>query len=146
MRRHSHPRTRSGILSHSLKVIRAVPERNPADGSGRVQMPTALDLKCPAAPKDRRWQWVSPQENKNSMRVMRKPYKRPRSGDSSPEPLNIQGLCQNGCAVMSGSKTRKTGFIWKPDNHCSATELPKRSEVMSWFSKLFGASRKRGVV
>ncbi len=33
-------------------------------GWGRVQMPTALGRKYPNAPKDWRWQWVFPQENR----------------------------------------------------------------------------------
>jgi len=35
-----------------------------ADGWGRVLMPNALDRKYPNAPKEWRWQWVFPQENR----------------------------------------------------------------------------------
>ena len=43
------------------KVIR---EHALAEGWGRVLMPNALDRKYPNAPKDWRWQWVFPQENR----------------------------------------------------------------------------------
>jgi len=29
------------------------------------------------------------------------------SGEGSPKPLNMQGLCEHGCGLTSGSKTRK---------------------------------------
>ena len=34
------------------------------DGWGRVVLPTALERKYPAAPRDWRWQWVFPQKNR----------------------------------------------------------------------------------
>lgn len=52
------------INSYLLKKVKALYERDLADGWGRVQMPTALDRKYPNAPKDWRWQWVFPQENR----------------------------------------------------------------------------------
>jgi integron integrase len=51
-------------LQDHLKKVKGVHERDLADGWGRVQMPTALDRKYPNAPKDWRWQWVFPQENR----------------------------------------------------------------------------------
>ena len=51
-------------LQEHLKKVKAIHERDLADGWGRVQMPTALDRKYPNAPKDWRWQWVFPQENR----------------------------------------------------------------------------------
>jgi site-specific recombinase XerD len=38
--------------------------RDGNDGWGRVPMPDALDRKYPNAPKEWRWQWVFPQENR----------------------------------------------------------------------------------
>jgi hypothetical protein len=35
-----------------------------AGGWGRIQMPGALDRKCPNAPRDWRCQWLFPQENR----------------------------------------------------------------------------------
>ena len=51
-------------LQDHLKKVKAIHERDLAEGWGRVQMPTALDRKYPNAPKDWRWQWVFPQENR----------------------------------------------------------------------------------
>ncbi len=44
--------------------MKDIHERDLADGWGRVQMPMALDRKYPNAPKEWRWQWVFPQENR----------------------------------------------------------------------------------
>ena len=51
-------------LQDHLKKVKALHDRDLADGWGRVQMPTALDRKYPSAPADWRWQWVFPQENR----------------------------------------------------------------------------------
>jgi len=52
------------LQDHLLKV-KAVHERDLADGWGRVQLPDALNRKYPNAPADWRWQWVFPQENRS---------------------------------------------------------------------------------
>ena len=51
-------------LQEHLKRVKAIHERDLAGGWGGVQMPTALDRKYLNAPKDWRWQWVFPQENR----------------------------------------------------------------------------------
>jgi integron integrase len=51
-------------LQDHLKAVRALHQRDLADGWGRVSMPTALDRKYPNAPAEWRWQWVFPQENR----------------------------------------------------------------------------------
>ena len=51
------------ILEH-LKKVKAIHEKDLSEGWGRVQMPDALDRKYPNAPKEWRWQWVFPQENR----------------------------------------------------------------------------------
>ena len=51
-------------LQAHLKQVKAIHERDVAEGWGRVQMPTALDRKYPNAPKDWRWQWVFPQDHR----------------------------------------------------------------------------------
>jgi len=48
----------------TLRKVKAIHERDLADGWGRVQLPDALDRKYPNAPTDWRWQWVFPQENR----------------------------------------------------------------------------------
>jgi integron integrase len=51
-------------LQDHLKQVKAIHERDLADGWGRVLMPDALDRKYPNAPKDWRWQWVFPQQHR----------------------------------------------------------------------------------
>ena len=51
-------------LQEHLKQVKAVHERDVAEGWGRVQMPMALDRKYPNAPTDWRWQWVFPQDHR----------------------------------------------------------------------------------
>jgi integron integrase len=58
------PESLKNPLQDHLKKVKGVHERDLADGWGRVQIPTALDRKYPNAPKDWRWQWVFPQENR----------------------------------------------------------------------------------
>jgi hypothetical protein len=48
----------------TLRKVKAIHERDLADGWGRVQLPDASDRKYPNAPTDWRWQWVFPQENR----------------------------------------------------------------------------------
>jgi integron integrase len=58
------PESLKAALKDHLKRVKAIHDRDVADGWGRVQMPSALDRKCPNAPKDWRRQWVFPQENR----------------------------------------------------------------------------------
>jgi integrase len=51
-------------LQEHLKQVKAIHERDVTEGWGCVQMPTALDRKYPNAPRDWRWQWVFPQDNR----------------------------------------------------------------------------------
>jgi integron integrase len=51
-------------LQDHLKRVKAMHERDLADGWGRVVMPEALDRKYPNASREWRWQWVFPQENR----------------------------------------------------------------------------------
>ncbi|MDP3089556.1 MAG: integron integrase [Nitrospira sp.] len=51
------------LLGHLTKV-KAVHQRDLAEGWGRVQLPDALDRKYPNAPRDWRWQWVFPQDHR----------------------------------------------------------------------------------
>jgi len=53
-----------GPIKDHLKKVKTIHERDLADGWGRVQMPSAMDRKYPNAPRDWRWQWVFPQENR----------------------------------------------------------------------------------
>ncbi len=58
------PESLKAPLKDHLKKVKAIHERDVADGWGRVQMPSALDRKYPNTPTDWRWQWVFPQENR----------------------------------------------------------------------------------
>lgn len=51
-------------LQEHLKGVKAIHERDLAAGWGGVLLPGALDRKYPNAPKDWRWQWAFPQENR----------------------------------------------------------------------------------
>ena len=51
-------------LQDHLRQVKAIHDKDLAEGWGRVQMPDALDRKYPNAPADWRWQWVFPQENR----------------------------------------------------------------------------------
>jgi integron integrase len=58
------PVTLKAPLQEHLKKVKAIHEKDLAEGWGRVQLPDAVDRKYPNAPKDWRWQWTFPQENR----------------------------------------------------------------------------------
>jgi integron integrase len=58
------PESLKAPLQEHLETVKAIHERDLADGWGRVLLPNALDRKYPNAPKEWRWQWVFPQENR----------------------------------------------------------------------------------
>ena len=58
------PASLKSPLWEHLKRVKATHEHDLADGWGHVAMPDALDRKYPNAPKEWRWQWVFPQENR----------------------------------------------------------------------------------
>ena len=58
------PESLHASLQDHLKKVKAIHERDLAEGWGRVQMPDALDRKYPNAPVEWRWQWVFPQEHR----------------------------------------------------------------------------------
>jgi integron integrase len=58
------PESLKGPIKDHIKKVKTIHERDLADGWGRVQMPSAMDRKYPNAPRDWRWQWVFPQENR----------------------------------------------------------------------------------
>jgi integron integrase len=93
------PESLKAPLQGHFKKVRAVHERDLAEGWGRVLMPDALDRKYPNAPKEWRWQWVFPQENrwKNTQTakkggIMRMdPPCRRRSSRPSARPVSLDG-------------------------------------------------------
>jgi len=56
-------------LHRHLMKVKAIHEKDLAAGWGRVQMPDALDRKYPNAPREWRWQWIFPQENRWSNNI-----------------------------------------------------------------------------
>ena len=58
------PESLRAPLAEHLKRVRAVHEKDLSDGWGRVMLPDALDRKYPGAPREWRWQWAFPQENR----------------------------------------------------------------------------------
>lgn len=58
------PESLKAPLREHLDYVRAVHQRDLADGWGRVILPGSLDTKYPAASADWRWQWVFPQERR----------------------------------------------------------------------------------
>jgi integron integrase len=63
-RRTMLPETLETPLREHLAKVRAIHERDLADGWGRVFLPDALARKYPNAPREWRWQWVFPQEKR----------------------------------------------------------------------------------
>ncbi len=58
------PESLKAPLQEHFKSVKAIHERDLADGWGRVLLPDALDRKYPKAPREWRWQWVFPRENR----------------------------------------------------------------------------------
>lgn len=58
------PESLNAPLQAHLKKVKAIHEKDLADGWGRVLLPDALDRKYPNAPKDWRRQWAFPQETR----------------------------------------------------------------------------------
>jgi integron integrase len=58
------PESLKAQLQDYLKKVKAIHEKDLNEGWGGVLMPDALDRKYPNAPKEWRWQWVFPQENR----------------------------------------------------------------------------------
>jgi len=58
------PESLKAPLQKHLRTVKAIYEKDRADGWGHVRMPDALDRKYPNAPAEWRWQWVFPQENR----------------------------------------------------------------------------------
>jgi integrase len=58
------PESRNKPLEAHLCRVKAVHEKDLAEGWGRVPLPDALDRKYPNASREWRWQWVFPQEHR----------------------------------------------------------------------------------
>jgi integron integrase len=58
------PKSLKEPLEEHLRRVKAVHEKDLAEGWGRVPLPDALDRKYPNASREWRWQWVFPQEHR----------------------------------------------------------------------------------
>jgi integrase len=58
------PKSLKEPLEEHLRRVKAVHEKDLAEGWGRVPLPDALDRKYPNASREWRWQWVFPQERR----------------------------------------------------------------------------------
>jgi len=58
------PESLKAPLQDHLKKVKAIHEKDSAEGWGCVQLPDAVDRKYPNAPKEWRWQWVFPQKDR----------------------------------------------------------------------------------
>ena len=58
------PKSLKKPLEEHLRRVKAVHEKDLAEGWGGVPLPDALDRKYPNASREWRWQWVFPQEHR----------------------------------------------------------------------------------
>jgi integron integrase len=66
------PESLKAPLQEHLKAVKTIHECDVAYGWGRVSLPDAIGRKYPNAPREWRWQWVFPQENR---------WKNPKTGE-----------------------------------------------------------------
>ena len=78
------PESLKASLQEHFKKVKLIHERDLAEGWGRVPLPGALDRKYPNAPKEWRWQWVFPQENRKTAMIYTHVLNRGPSGVRSP--------------------------------------------------------------
>ncbi|WP_442789577.1 integron integrase [Olavius algarvensis spirochete endosymbiont] len=122
------PESLKAPLQEHLKHVRAIHERDLADGWGRVLLPNALDRKYPNAPKEWRWQWVFPQENR---------WKNSQTGDEGRHHVH-ESIIQK---AVNGA-VRKAGLAKRPPAMLSVIPSPHNSLKAA---TTFGPSRNFSV-